>query len=495
MKTKFIIILIKAILDNFCMLYAFIRIRGKKEFTKEKVIFISIINIITSVVYTILYNKIFYMQVDSILIGLICNICFVSMVAIYIKEIDYSFSIVMLLTICISFFSLFISSIISYFITLSKIFSPIRNTIFEYVIIEIVGFLCIHLFFSIKRFKNGFSFFREKKFYKNIRIMNFVITFITIIFMIFVINENPIVNRIIFFSILLGMVLMILLVKRAITKQYKSNMKERAIEALNQQIEERNSEIKELKSELSRVLKINHKYNHRISAMERAISKLKFSEEFAKENGELIGLVKQLSDEYKNEIDTLEGVAKTGIVGIDNLLDHMSRNAKKSNIKFCVEIKYDISEIIDKFIKQGKLETLLADHINDAIIAINCGNNNIKEIMVEFDKDDDIYEIKFYDTGIEFDIDTLVKLGKEQVTTHKDSGGSGIGFVTTFETLHECKGSLIIEEFEPNQCKYSKSVIIRFDNKNMYKIRSYRQDEISKLARESIIIEGIAIKL
>ena len=284
---------------------------------------------------------------------------------------------------------------------------------------------------------------------------------------------------------------MVVLVKHAITKQYKSNMKNRSIEVLKQQIEEKNSEINELKLELNRVLKINHKYNHRISAMERAVSKLKISEEFAEENGELTELVKQLSNEYKNEIDTLESVTKTGIIGIDNLLDHMSCNTKKSNIKFCVEVKYDISEIIDQFIKQGKLETLLADHINDAIIAINCGNSNIKEIMVVFDKSNDIYEIKFYDTGIEFDIDTLIKLGKEQVTTHKDSGGSGIGFVTTFETLHECKGSLIIEEYEPHQFKYSKSVIIRFDNKNVYKIRSYRQDEINKLSSESVIVEGL----
>ena len=107
-----------------------------------------------------------------------------------------------------------------------------------------------------------------------------------------------------------------------------------------------------------------------------------------------------------------------------------------------------------------------------------------------FDKIDDIYEIKIYDTGIEFEIETLLKLGKEQVTTHKDSGGTGIGFMTTFETLKESKGSLIIEE--DNSENYSKAIIIKFDNKCEYKIRSYRADEIIEQNKNSnIIIEKI----
>lgn len=477
MERDIISTLVKTIFMNLCMVYTYLRIRGNKKVMKKDAFLILIINMSISVIYAIIYDNI-HMYAYSILINIICNICNVLSVAILVKELDYSFSIAMLLTICISFSSYFIASVVLYFVTLIKPLSIIRWNISEYIILGLLNFLWIYVFFKIKRFKNGFSFFREKKFYKNIRTMNFFVIFIIVIFVIFVVNENVLINKIIFCLISAGMIVITLLIKRAITKQYKSNMKNKCIENLKQQIEERNSEIKELKSELGRALQINHKYSHRISAMERAITKVNFNEEFAKENGELAELVRQLSDEYKEEVNALGHSTKTGIIGIDNILEHMNNKARKSNINLCVEIKYNVSEIIDKFIKQGKLETLLADHINDAIIAINYSDNSTKEIMVEFNKDNDIYEIKFYDTGIEFEIDTLEKLGKEQVTTHKDSGGSGIGFVTTFETLHECKGSLIIEEYEPNKCKYSKSVIIRFDNKNKYKIRSYRQDKI-----------------
>ena len=47
--------------------------------------------------------------------------------------------------------------------------------------------------------------------------------------------------------------------------------------------------------------------------------------------------------------------------------------------------------------------------------------------------------------------------------------------MTTFETLSKTKGSLIIEEKHPmNNADYTKVIKIRFDNKNEYRINSYR---------------------
>ena len=58
----------------------------------------------------------------------------------------------------------------------------------------------------------------------------------------------------------------------------------------------------------------------------------------------------------------------------------------------------------------------------------------------------------------------------------------------TFETLKQCKASLIIEEYY-NQ-EYTKAVIIKFDNKNEYRIHSYRAEEIkNKIQDNRIIIE------
>ena len=46
-----------------------------------------------------------------------------------------------------------------------------------------------------------------------------------------------------------------------------------------------------------------------------------------------------------------------------------------------------------------------------------------RKILVEFNKTNEIYEVLFYDTGIEFKIDTLLKLGLERTTTHKETRG------------------------------------------------------------------------
>lgn len=78
--------------------------------------------------------------------------------------------------------------------------------------------------------------------------------------------------------------------------------------------------------------------------------------------------------------------------------------------------------------------------------------------------------------------------GLKRITTHKSTGGSGIGFMTTFETLKQCKASLIIEEY--SDLEYTKAVIIKFDNKNEYRIHSYRAEEIkNKIKDNRIIIE------
>lgn len=312
-----------------------------------------------------------------------------------------------------------------------------------------------------------------------------------VIFIIFVVSKERLVDALTTVGIILGMVLIIYLIKKSITMNYKSKMKDKTVEILTEQIKEKDKIIDDLRAELAATLKINHKYNHRISAVEKAISKLKFNEEFASENANIIELVNELSKNYKNELSLIEkqdNLPKTEVFGIDNMLEHMNNQAKKNNISFEVEVNYNVKDITENIINQSKLETLLADHINDAIIAINYSSNPSRKIMISFDKVSDIHEIKIYDTGIEFEIETLLKLGTVQVTTHKDNGGSGIGFMTTFETLKECKGSLIIEEYNHDPTNFTKSITIRFDNKNEYKIRSYRTEQIKEQDEENRVI-------
>ena len=219
--------------------------------------------------------------------------------------------------------------------------------------------------------------------------------------------------------------------------------------------------------------------------MERAVAnlgnKLSFNEELANEYSDVLDSLQGLSKEYKQEFDNYYVLPKTNIFSIDNLLEYMKVEAIKNNIEFKLELNCEISEMIEKHISKNKLETLLSDHISDSIIAINSSDNANRKIKVIMGKTKEFYEICILDTGIEFEIETLLKLGLERITTHKDSGGTGIGFMTTFETLKECKASLVIEEYKKED--YTKSVNVIFDGKSEYNINSYRVEKINYKTR------------
>lgn len=121
---------------------------------------------------------------------------------------------------------------------------------------------------------------------------------------------------------------------------------------------------------------------------------------------------------------------------------------------------------------------MLADHIKDAIIAINHTDNINRSILVRLGEIDGIYSLYIYDSGVEFEKETLSKLGKKPITTHADEGGTGMGFMNTFDTLNKYKASLVINELsEPNKDNYTKVLIFKFDKKNEFKIDSYRKQK------------------
>ena len=364
----------------------------------------------------------------------------------------------------------------------------------EYILIGVIQITLVYLFFKIKRFKDGFAFLKNDKL--NRKIASITISIIVLsISIILGLQYNAWVETFLIVGIAVGGILMIYWIKKSITKYYKEKMKERTVEIQQEQIKQQDERIKDLQTELADVLQINHKYSHRISAMEKAViklgTKLQTNEEFAEEYGDILSSIKKLSKEYKEEVASVikeTKLPKTNIFSIDNLLEYMKQESEKDKIDFKLNLDFDINEILETKIPQSKLETMIADHIRDAIIAINCSENKERKIKVVLDKEDNNYQIKFYDTGIEFEIETLSKLGLKRTTTHKSTGGSGIGFMTTFETLKQCKASLIIEEY--SDLEYTKAVIIKFDNKNEYRIHSYRAEEIkNKIKDNRIIIE------
>lgn len=365
-------------------------------------------------------------------------------------------------------------------------------------IIPIISILMLNYIFSIKRLKNGLKFIENMVVDKNIIIFSVMLIGITmIVFGLFQKKNNNIINIGLVSGIIFAGVSLTIFLKSQITKHYKTRMRDRTIEIQKTEIDEKDRIIENVKSENLKLATAVHKYNNRLSALENAAKRaieLDNKTEFAEEISNILKEAKEISEGFSKEVEINQNktLPLTNIIGIDNMLKYMQEEANKNNIEFNLNINESINSLVENIIPRDKLEIMIGDHIKDAIIAINASNNSYRSILVILGIVENCYEFSIYDTGIEFEIETLLKLGKEQVTTHKDTGGSGIGFMTTFETLKDSKASLQIEEYNTQTTNYTKCVTIRFDGKNQYRIYSYRAEQIrAKNGEKSIIIKNL----
>ena len=203
---------------------------------------------------------------------------------------------------------------------------------------------------------------------------------------------------------------------------------------------------------------------------------------------ELQTLAKERSEVINKEQLESKLLPSTGNLLIDGAINDLYIKAAAHGIDFNLTATTTVDEIIGKYISQTDLQTLLCDHIKDAIIAVDSYGESGGKILVNLSKQNDNYCIDIYDSGVAFEPDTLSKLGMERVTTHADSGGSGIGFMTTFETLKKAYASLIITEFDSTM-PFTKSVAFRFDGESSFIIQSHRSEELKeKLTRDDVVI-------
>ena len=460
--------------------------------------------IILSFLFSFLMG-IFYAILINYLYNLLIIILILLFVTIYISitfKIDFSFSlIVSIVALLISFASYIVSVLLSIMFVALPIFNiEVQSSIIIFLCMLIQYFL-VKRFFMIKRFSNGFSFLKEEDKLYNFTIVGLILGGTLILFFsIFRMNQNANERNfamIAFALIILGSYIWI---KRSITLDYRERMRNREVNMLKEELEAEKEKNVKLNEEISELAKINHKYSSRIKASEESVKKLAYmfnktnNTEFGNELSDITKLITDLSSQYSNEIASKLKYAKklpsTNVKGVDSILSYMQKESLDNNIDFELKINCSVNHLIEKYISQNRLETLLGDHIKDAIIAINSGNNNLRKIYVIFDIIDNCYQISFYDSGIDFEIDTLINLGIEAITTHKDTGGNGFGFLTTFETLKECKASLIIEEINFKNSNFSKAIHVLFDNNSSYVIKTNRIEDFKNYnISDRIILE------
>lgn len=489
-QADIIIYFIKSFVMNIYVYYSFNRISNLKTYNKKW----NIITLACNIVITILCTYIeFY--INSFLSMIIICLLYGSILGIITKkQIGYSLAATIisyaLCAVCL------VLSVIITFLPYKLI--NINNNYLNLISVLIVQFIILYSFFKIKRFKNGFDFLykRFNNDFADIIMINISIALIFAACLLGTIFEGiaEIRRNLLITFVVLGFI-MLIIIQKMLTMYYKQKLLENTLQEYKKEAEEKENEIEKLNDEKFNISKITHEFYNRQKALELLVKQNIYAKNNAAEeniNKNILKIIESLTDEYSEEFKKIKSLSKleaTEIPEIDSMFKYMQSECCKNNIEFKLKIVGNVHPLINNIIPKNRLETLIGDHLRDAINAIKYSNTENKEILAILGIKDKKYELCIYDTGIEFKIETLLKLGLEPITTYSNKGGSGIGFMTTFETMKQTKASLIITEYpQSKENYYSKSVTIRFDGKSQYKIYSYRAEQIKKYSKDKRIL-------
>lgn len=435
---------------------------------KKKLIKIIIINIVISYITTIIR------YIFNLFISDICLIFILGCMQSIINKQKIGYSILLItIALAINYIILFLTTVLTFPI---NIFYNIKNDYINLMLIIIIYLILICLLFKIKKFKHGFLFLKRniENEYIEIWVLNIssIILFSSIIFN----SSNFQITRKLFIGFIIFSIIMFITIQKSLQLYYKQRLLVQDLEETKKELEDKKKEVKQLEQENLNFSKTSHSIAHKQKALEYKLNELALKNEIAEEidvKNRLNNITKQISEEPEIEIP------KTNISEIDDMLNYMKSECIKNKIKFEVQLNGNIYQMINNHITKEELEILIADHVKNAIIAVKCSNNSNKSILVRIGKIDGQYSIYIYDSGIEFEINTLHKLGKIPSTTHKESGGTGMGFMNTFDTLKKHKASITINEYgKPVKDNYTKVIMIVFNKKDEFNIISYRQKEI-----------------
>ena len=465
------IYIVKIFFISICTYYTFTKIINMKPFFNAKLFVICVLSILISVICGV-----FKYELGTLVSFLLLILCLSIIYWISIKSTLIYSIIFTIISLSINYIIFFIALTISFF---PSIILSITNDYLNLALTIILHLIMLILLFKIRKLKNGFSFLVStlKNEFFAVLILNISVT---ILFSsIALTNSNVQFTSQIAFAFILFSIIMFITIKKSFEIYYKQNLLIKELEETKKTLIEREDEIKKLETENLHFSKTSHSIAHKQKSLEFKLNELLLKNETSEEI-DIKERINKISDTCLNQ-NTTTALSKTNITQIDDMFKFMQSECIKNKIDFELQINGNIYYIINNFIDKDHLEVLIADLIKNAIIAINHSKNINRSILVRLGIIDGAYCLYIYDSGIEFEIDTLMSLGIKPCSTHLNDGGSGMGFLNIFDTLKKYNASMIINELTtPSKDNYTKIIMIKFDNQNCYKIISHRSDELRK---------------
>lgn len=361
----------------------------------------------------------------------------------------------------------------------------------------IVGFLQIFfilLLFKIKRLSKGIETY-ESKLTSDLGAFISISLLLVISFVNVKINNKEfliIIGAVSAFCELSIGILLLFWWRKHIKNIYLEKVSKRNSEILENALLEQKQLNDELKKQNEELSKIIHRDNKMIPAMELAVEEILNCRSLTEQKEKSKSLINQLKTmsseraeivtEYENSNKRLQ---KTDITSIDASIKYLFSKASKNNITFDLTVTADVKSIITDLVNENDLNTLILDLGENAVIATS--TTNIRNILMVIGIENQSFCVSIYDSGNQFEPYVISNLGLKRVTTHKKTGGSGIGLMTTFELLKKHNASFVLDEAIDNE-SYSKKVSICFDGLNQYRIHTQRDEILSILNNRNDLI-------
>lgn len=366
-------------------------------------------------------------------------------------------------------------------------FSAYNHTLLQ-TLTAFIQIIITPLLFHSKRLKRGMPFLTNKLHSMTLMLISILLLFTALLLSN---SNNSDVYVIPFLFIFLLATFIYLSWKNNITKTYLDKLKEKDITELNSLLDEKDLRIRQLEEENQELAKIIHGDNKLIPAMALAV------ESFIQDTASLAPAVSQTGNRLLNELNQMSTnrkgiihdqdfrcrvIPSTNVTSVDNLLKYMQQKAHEMDIDFNAAVSCNLKSMIHKAIAEDELNTLLADLLENALIATkqNCGHH----VLLNIDLVEKFYVISIFDSGTPFSREVLINLGLKNYTTHENDGGSGIGLVTSYEIIQKHNASLAIDEYALRSGLYTKKVSVTFNHMRQYSLYTYRDSSETALLRQ-----------
>lgn len=348
-------------------------------------------------------------------------------------------------------------------------------------------FIFIKEFITIKRFRKGLLSWNTLSFI-NIAtticlLFNALTLYLSLDFM------NAINNIISLVVIFFSLAFLIYWWQAQITKAYRRNLELRELESMRTEMAELKKQMEELKAENDRLARITHRDNTLISALKNSTVKY-LSTDFANPavaeevRNQLIENINTLSAERASLMTAHKEVSArefaTGLSLLDTLLHEMDEKALEMKITFAVHMGISLNEFIPNVVLESDLVHTVDDLLKNAFKATRSSEKRV--VQLQFYKLGKNLVIEVADSGIPFEVKSLVNMGVEKLTTYED--GSGIGLMDIWNTKESYGATYHLEECV-NAAPFTKKISLTFDKKNRYSIRTLRKEEILQASRRA----------